>query len=102
MDEPTTDLNVSLDGEGYLTDFSQWTRDVALQIAKEEQIEMNDAHWQVIEFLQECSRKAVPLSIRMFKKEGPVSIQEFYALFPGGPMKKATRIAGIPKPASCI
>ncbi len=102
MDEPTTDLNVSLDSEGYLTDFSQWTREVAQQIAKEEQIEMTDAHWQVIEFLQESNRKGVSLSIRMFKKEGPVSIKEFYALFPGGPLKKATRIAGIPKPASCI
>jgi sulfur relay (sulfurtransferase) DsrC/TusE family protein len=31
-----------------------------------------------------------------------VDIKEFYALFPNGPLKKATKIAGIPKPASCI
>ncbi|MCK4919792.1 MAG: TusE/DsrC/DsvC family sulfur relay protein [Bacteroidales bacterium] len=29
-------------------------------------------------------------------------MKEFYTLFPGGPLKKATRIAGIPKPSSCV
>ncbi|MFK7844139.1 MAG: TusE/DsrC/DsvC family sulfur relay protein [Rhodothermales bacterium] len=31
-----------------------------------------------------------------------MTIKEFYGLFPGGPLKKASRIAGIPKPASCV
>jgi tRNA 2-thiouridine synthesizing protein E len=102
MNEEKTDLKVSLDGEGYLTDFSQWTREVALQIAQEEQIELTEKHWQVIAFLQECQRKSVALSIRTVGKQGPVTIKEFYELFPGGPLKKASRIAGIRKPASCI
>jgi len=33
---------------------------------------------------------------------GVVDIKEFYQLFPQGPLKTSTKIAGIPKPASCI
>lgn len=102
MNTSTNDSNISLDSEGYLTDLSQWTREVAERIASEEQIEMTDKHWEVISFLQECHNNSVALSIRSVGKNSPVSIKEFYALFPGGPLKKASRIAGIPKPASCI
>lgn len=102
MTDQPTELEISTNSEGYLTDFSQWTRDIAMQIAKEEEIELTEKHWEVITFLQGCHRDSVPLSIRMFKTKGPVSIKEFYALFPQGPLKKSTRIAGIPKPASCI
>ena len=60
MNESKTDLNVSLNDEGYLTDFSQWTKEIGLKIAQEEQVEMTDRHWQVIEFLQEGHRVDVP------------------------------------------
>jgi len=94
---------VDVDGNGYLTDFGQWTREIALEIAREEEIpELGDKHWQVIEYLQKNHKEGVPLSIRKVGKSGVVSIQELYDLFPGGPLKKATRIAGIPKPASCV
>jgi len=94
--------NVTLNEEGYLTDFSQWTIDVAKQIASEEEIELTDRHFEVLTFLQECHTNSVPLSIRTVGKKGPVTIKEFYELFPGGPLKKASRIAGILKPSSCI
>ena len=102
MDKELAGTAVSLDGEGYLTDLGQWNREVAEEIAKEEGIQMTDEHWKVIEFIQESFRNKEPLSIRSLGKRGPVSIKEFYALFPDGPLKKASRIAGIPKPASCV
>ena len=95
-------LEVSVDDEGYLTELSQWTRGVAEEIAKEEGIELTAQHWAVIEFIQESFRNQTPLSIRSIGKRGPVSIKEFYELFPDGPLKKASKIAGIPKPASCV
>ena len=88
--------------EGYMLDLSEWNRDVAQDIAAEEEITMTDRHWEVIDFLQEQCRNEVPLTIRKVGKSGVVDIKEFYALFPGGPLKKASRIAGIPKPVSCI
>lgn len=88
--------------EGYLTQLDQWTQEIGAEIAVEEEIEMTEKHWEVISFLQEQCRKEVPLTIRRVGKSGVVSIKEFYQLFPNGPLKKASRIAGIPKPVSCI
>ena len=102
MDKEISGSVISFNAEGYLTDLGQWTKEVAIELAKEEGIEMSDQHWQVVDYLQKSFRNSEPLSIRSVGKHGPVSIKELYALFPGGPLKKSSRIAGIPKPASCI
>lgn len=95
-------FDVAVNDQGYLTDLNQWNREVAAAIAEEEGISLTDEHWPVLEYLQDQYRKEVPLTIRKVGKSGVVDIKGFYALFPGGPLKKASRIAGIPKPASCI
>jgi len=96
------ELCVTCNEQGYLTDLNQWTKEVGSEIAKEENIDMTDRHWDVIDFLQDQCRKESPLSIRKIGKSGVVSIKEFYQLFPKGPLKISSRIAGIPKPVSCI
>jgi tRNA 2-thiouridine synthesizing protein E len=93
---------VDVNEEGYLTNLDQWNEDVAKAIAEEEEIELTDRHWDVLKFLQDQQRAEVSLSIRRIGKSGVVSIKELYKLFPGGPLKKSSKIAGIPKPASCI
>lgn len=93
-------LNVN--DEGYLLDLNQWNKEIAHEIAKEEQIELTDKHWEVIHYLQEQQKNEVSLSIRRIGKSGVVSIKELYALFPNGPLKTSSKIAGIPKPVSCI
>jgi TusE/DsrC/DsvC family sulfur relay protein len=93
---------VMCNDQGYLTDLSQWNRAVGSEIATEKGIEMTDKHWEVIDYLQTQCRNQVPLTIRKIGKSGVVGIKEFYALFPEGPLKKASKIAGIPKPVSCI
>ena len=93
---------VEVDEEGYLKNLEDWTREVAEEIAQQEGIQLTDKHWEVIQFLQDSYRNDRPLSIRSIGKRGPVSIKEFYELFPGAPLKKAAKIAGIPKPASCV
>ncbi len=94
--------NVQVNTEGYLLDFSQWNREVAEEIANSEGISLTPRHWEVIEWLQEQVMADKPLSIRGIKKSGVLDIKEFYALFPGGPLKISTKIAGVPKPKSCI
>jgi tRNA 2-thiouridine synthesizing protein E len=96
------ELCVTCNEQGYLTDLNQWTKEVGSEIANEENIDMTDKHWEVIDFLQDQCRKELPLSIRKIGKSGVVSIKEFYQLFPKGPLKISSRIAGIPKPVSCI
>lgn len=93
---------VSVNEEGYMTDLKQWTREVATEIAGNEGVTMTDKSWEVIDWIQNQYRSEVALTIRKVGKSGVTDIKEFYALFPGGPLKKASKIAGIPKPASCI
>jgi tRNA 2-thiouridine synthesizing protein E len=95
-------VNLDVTEDGYLNNLSQWNKEVAIEIAKEEGIELTDKHWEVIAWLQDQVKKENPLSVRGIKKSGVVDIKQFYALFPEGPLKKATRIAGVPKPKSCI
>ena len=93
---------IEVNQEGYLVDFKQWDREIGECIAGDCNVEMTEKHWEVVEYLQDKHHKEEALSIRGIKKSGVINIKEFYALFPGGPLKKSTLIAGIPKPKSCI
>jgi tRNA 2-thiouridine synthesizing protein E len=94
--------NVECNEQGYLTNLNEWNKAVGTAIAEEESIAMTDEHWKVIDYLQAQYRSENPLTIRKIGKSGVVSIKEFYALFPDGPLKISSRIAGIPKPVGCI
>lgn len=93
---------VDLNEEGYFTNPSQWTREVGAEVAKEEGVELTDKHYEILEFLRKKSEAGEALSIRGINKSGIVDVKTFYQLFPGAPLKKSTKIAGIPKPASCV
>jgi len=96
-------VTVDVNEEGYMTDPGQWTREIGLAIAAELGIEMTDAHWKVIEFLQkDFAEKGTMPTIRRIKNAGGIPTKELYALYPDGPLKKSSKIAGLPKPASCI
>ncbi|MCS7090318.1 MAG: TusE/DsrC/DsvC family sulfur relay protein [Verrucomicrobiota bacterium] len=94
---------VTVDEEGYLQNPAQWNRDIAQEIASEMGIQLTDAHWKVIEFLRRDyqERGAVP-GMRRLNKVAGIAIKDLYTLFPDGPIKKAARIAGCPKPTSCV
>ena len=103
MDLNIAGIRVDATEDGYLTDVSQWNKEIAVEIAKQEGIEeLTDKHWEVIAWLQEQVKNGVSLSIRSIKKSGVIDIKGFYSLFPGGPLKISTKIAGVPKPKSCI
>jgi TusE/DsrC/DsvC family sulfur relay protein len=102
MESTIAGKTITVNEEGYLTDFSQWTKDVGEAIAADANITLTPRHWEVINYLQSEQKNQVALSIRRIGKSGVVDIKEFYQLFPMAPLKTATKIAGIPKPASCI
>ena len=93
---------ISLNDEGYMTDASQWDHEVARELAKEDGIELTDKHIEVLEFLRSTNEKGETLTIRKVGKSGIVDIKGLYQLFPGGPLKISSRVAGIPKPSSCV
>ncbi len=95
-------ITVDVNEEGYMTDASQWTKEIAMEIAKEENIELTDMHLAVCEFLRHKQQQGESITIRSVGNSGITDIKGFYKLFPGAPMKKAAKIAGIPKPASCV
>lgn len=96
-------VNVDVDENGYMTNLEQWNKDIATTLAKGVAIDtLTDKHWEVIGYLQKTYKEGVSLSIRKVGKSGVTDIKEFYRLFPGGPLKYSSLIAGIPKPASCI
>ena len=103
MEEKTyAGVKIQLNNEGYLIDSSQWSKEIAAEIAKEEEIELTDKHYEVLEYLRENLAKGTTITIRRVGKSGIVDIKGFYNLFSGGPLKKSSRIAGIPKPSSCV
>jgi TusE/DsrC/DsvC family sulfur relay protein len=102
MEKTIAGKTITVNEEGYLTNFSQWDNQVGEEIAKEARITLTPRHWEVIKYLQNEQKNQVALSIRRIGKSGLVDIKEFYQLFPSAPLKTATKIAGIPKPASCI
>ncbi|MFH0755933.1 MAG: TusE/DsrC/DsvC family sulfur relay protein [Bacteroidota bacterium] len=94
--------SIEVNDEGYMTDPSQWSKEIAAEMAKEEGIELTEKHFEVIEFLREASEKGETLTIRRVGKSGITDIKGLYQLFPGGPLKLSSKYAGIPKPASCV
>lgn len=95
-------MSVERNDEGFLTDASQWDKSVAEEIAGELNIKLTDKHWEVIEFLRDQHDQGVEMTIRKVSKSGTADIKEFYQLFPGGPLKNASKIAGLPRPTSCM
>jgi len=101
---------IEADEEGYLVDISQWNRDLAVLIAEDEEIEMTDDHWEVVDFLRQYYEDfqiapAVRVLTKAIKKSmGPEKGNSayLYELFPYGPGKQACKIAGLPKPTGCI
>jgi dissimilatory sulfite reductase related protein len=102
MQKSINGYTIDVNEEGFMTNFAQWNKDIAQELARENSIELSPRHWQIIDYIQDEFRNEVPLSIRKIGKSGVVDIKEFYGLFPKAPLKTATKIAGIPKPASCI
>ena len=93
---------VEVSDEGYMADPSQWNKEIAAEMAKEEGIELTDKHFEVLDFLRAANEKGETLTIRRVGKSGITDIKGLYQLFPGGPLKLSSKFAGIPKPASCV
>jgi len=94
---------INVNDEGFLLDSTQWTPEVAEDIARETGVNLGDTHWKVIGFCREdAAREGQSPGVRRIAKLSGVGMKELYELFPKGPGKLAARIAGLPKPTACI
>jgi TusE/DsrC/DsvC family sulfur relay protein len=102
--------SVEHDEEGYIQELDKWSKELAELIAKDENIDMTDEHWEVVNFLRDYYEEyqiapAVRVLIKAIKKSmGPEkgNNKYLYTLFPYGPAKQACKIAGLPKPTGCV
>lgn len=98
------------DENGYLEDYRQWQPAVAELLSAEDELELTDAHWEVINFLREYyGEYEVAPAIRILVKaigrtmgKDKGNTRYLYQLFPFGPAKQACRYAGLPRPTGCI
>ena len=101
---------IETDSEGYLKDTTQWSEAMAEVIAAQEGITLAVEHCEVVRFVREfylefntspAIRMLVKAMANKFGEEKGNS-RYLYRLFPKGPAKQATKIAGLPKPVKCI
>ena len=98
------------DEDGYLTNIADWNEDVANYLAKGENVELSQNHWEVINFLREYyTEYQIAPAIRVLTKAIGKKLgadkgnnKYLYELFPYGPAKQACKFAGLPKPTGCV
>ncbi len=95
--------NVHFDGQGFMTDYAEWSPAIAEELARELQIELGATHWQIVNFAREdFSSTGKSPGLRRIAVQTKVPMKQIYQLFPKGPGKLVARIAGVPKPKSCL
>ena len=106
----TQDLTPLLDKEGYLKELTGWSEELAVALAEKDGVVLTEQHWEIIRFLRDYYQEyqVVPamrvftrVLARQLGKEKSDTIY-LYTLFPDGPVKQASKYAGLPKPTSCI
>ena len=101
---------MELTRDGFLVNKDDWTTEIADTIAKEEGIELTEEHWEIIHFVQDYYKEysITPIMRVLGKAIGRKLGKDkgkscyLYRLFPDVPIKQSARIAGLPKPPSCI
>ena len=103
-------MNIERTKDGYLKNFQEWNTQIAEHIAKEQEIELTDNHWEILNLVREFytqyqtspSIRALVNAIKI--KYGAEKGNSIYVhrLFPGGAASQATLLAGVPKPIRCI
>ncbi len=93
-----------IDDEGYLIDPQNWSEELAMEFARQENINLTEDHWDVIRFMREyyADNQGAPDARYVIKhlaeRLGPESRNKLFELFPYGYVKQACRIAGMKRP----
>lgn len=105
----TLELNgktIEITPTGFLVNTEDWTKEIAQQIAQEEEIVLTDRHWDVINYLRDQyfnnggsqpNTRTIVKDMQDIWPDERVDAKTLYALFPRDPSKQAGRIAGLPE-----
>jgi len=101
---------IQTDAEGYLLNVDEWESGMIDLLAKDENIDITEAHLEVIFFVRAFYREfntspAIRMLVKaMAKRHGSEkgNSKYLFKLFRKGPAKQATKLAGLPKPVKCL
>lgn len=94
---------VDVDAEGFLVNPAEWTGPMGEAIAAELGVTLGPTSWKVIDFARkDFAQERQSPGLRRITANTGVPTKALYELFPKGPGKLIARIAGIPKPKSCL
>ncbi len=91
---------------GFLSNLEDWSEKVAEAMAQNEDLELTQRHWDVINYLRDeyiNNNQNQPNTRNMVKtmakkwNDKSVNAKVLYDLFPGDPSKQAGRLAGLPE-----
>ena len=92
------------DEEGYLANLADWNPEIADYMAKQDDCDLSENHWEVINFLREYyDQYQIAPAVRVLTKaigkklgKDKGNSKYLYELFPYGPAKQACKYAGLP------
>ena len=94
---------IHVDSEGFLTEYSEWSEELAAELAARIGIELTDEHWKAIRFLRaDYPSHGETATLRRVSVLTGMPIKQLCTLFPGKPAKKMAYVAGLPKPRGCV
>ena len=104
------DMTLTVDDDGHLLNLAEWSKSAAVALAQQENIAMDERHWEIIELLREfhaafeLSPAMRPLVKYVKSRLGKDKGRSIYLmqLFPPSPARVASKIAGLPKPENCL
>jgi tRNA 2-thiouridine synthesizing protein E len=96
--------------QGFLVKSFDWNKDVAIRMAELNNISLNESQWEIIVFIRHYYQQYKHLpNARVFTKAIAKTLggekgnsRYLHNLFPDGPLKYACKLAGLPKPPTCL
>ncbi len=104
MDQATDTLLPARDAEGYLIEPSDWNEEIAVALATDENLVLNDDHWDAIRFMRDYyDEHQIAADARFVIKHlaerfGRDAQKKLFERFPYGYVKPACKIAGRRRP----
>ena len=103
-------MNIQTDKLGFLLDLNTWDDQVCQHLAKLEEIDLTDKHFEIIYALRnfyseyDLSPAMRPLCKYLKHHLSPDKASSIYlmTLFGQSPAKMAAKLAGLPKPDNCL
>ena len=94
---------VKVDEEGFLTDFDEWSPELADSLSAQIGLTLTDRHRAILRWLREdFLTTGECATLRRVSTQRAVPVKELFGLFPVKPAKKMAYVAGLPKPRGCV